>query len=407
MTTPSELGEVLSRYAAAHGGELAWALEYSSKTRFQVLVRVFAPDRVRLPRPGNWQENSLGTPSSELTFRTDAEYFYPASMVKVPVAMAAMRSIKELASEAGAEITPDTPFRLFDRAGKYVSPSGSRVEGELASDAPGAAVWQPGHDCFSGFGDDVERSLIISDNPASNRLHELAGARRLAALAQQGIIINHRLSDFRPAELQREFLGVEFLRRETSGPNDQVLLAVPPHTGELPRSAADQTVGLRVGRAYIDPLTGERVDGPFDFALKNRCTLRDLLTSIEHASLIAAAPNASDWSAIIAQSMAASSHLGRRLRFDQRLFPAEHYKWIGSEIGAHLATYSNKVGRAYGFSTEAAVFVPKESSLPIVSLAATMLTCDGGVLNADEYEYDRADAVFTQLGRCVAAHLWA
>lgn len=408
---PGELGGMLGKYAAAHGGELASALERASEVRFQVLLRVFAPASGRLNMsgnwPGNWPGSSLGEPSAELTFRTDAEYFYPASMVKVPIAVAAMRTSEELAIQSGGKISPDTPFRLFDRAGKYVSPVASRVDGELASEAPDVVAWQHSHDCFSGLGDDVERSLIISDNPASNRLHELAGAPGLAALAQQGIMINHRLSDFRSAELQREFLGVEFVGREKHGSNDQVLLTVPPHTGELPSPASDLTVGLRVGRAYIDPLSGERVDGPFDFALKNRCTLRALLTSIEDASLLAAAPSASEWSAIIAQSMAARSHLGRRLRFDHQLFPAKHYKWLGSEIGAHLATYSNKVGRAYGFSTEAAVFVPKESSLPVVSLAATMLTCAGGVLNADEYEYDRADAVFTQIGRCVAQYLWA
>ena len=66
----------------------------------------------------------------------------------------------------------------------------------------------------------------------------------------------------------------------------------------------------------------------------------------------------------------------------------------------------NKIGQAYGFTTENAYVVDTATDRSFF-LAATIYTNDDGVLNDDQYEYATvAEPFMADLGEAVVRYLW-
>ncbi|SDC70141.1 Beta-lactamase enzyme family protein [Algoriphagus faecimaris] len=181
----------------------------------------------------------------------DERYFYPASTVKLPVAILALEWLEEQNVD---NLTLDTPM-LTDS----VRPS----------QVP-AYVDNSSLDSLPSIGHYIKKILLVSDNDAYNRLYELLGQDYInQKLAEKGLnhtIINHRLS-FPADEIEnRYFNPIRFV--DKSG---EILLEIPERQTETIYSNPERPY---IGRAYY--AADSLIETGMEFTFKNKFALSDL-----------------------------------------------------------------------------------------------------------------------------------
>lgn len=181
----------------------------------------------------------------------DERYFYPASTVKLPVAILALEWLEEQNVD---NLTLDTPM-LTDS----VRPS----------QVP-AYVDNSSLDSLPSIGHYIKKILLVSDNDAYNRLYELLGQDYInQKLAEKGLnhtIINHRLS-FPADEIEnRHFNPIRFV--DKSG---EILLEIPERQTETIYSNPERPY---IGRAYY--AADSLIETGMEFTFKNKFALSDL-----------------------------------------------------------------------------------------------------------------------------------
>jgi hypothetical protein len=328
-----------------------------------------------------------GTPQlSDHAWRVDARrYFYPASTVKLPVAALAL---EELARLDVPGLDADTPM-LTDAARSSQSAVHTHPR------APGGVP---------SVGHYVREILAVSDNDAFNRLYEFLGPaaidERLAAKGLGDTRIVHRLESPLPPAEQACTNPVRFV---TAG---RTLHSVPARCDEVDRSAP---APIRLGVGEV--VDGELRERPKDFATKNAYPLAEL-----HATVRAL---------VLPETVAGTARFRLRPADRRMLLRAMALPPRGSGIAAHAGEDDaamkylvgggegtlpegvvsfNKVGRAYGFLTDAAYVVDLEQGVEFL-LSATVHVNENGVFNDDEYEYETLGLPFLrELGLAVLAY---
>ncbi|HEX4954936.1 MAG TPA: serine hydrolase [Thermoanaerobaculia bacterium] len=330
-------------------------------------------------------------------FRLEEEYFYPASTVKLFAAVAALELLAELAASTGLPLGPDTRLvyhPLFE---------GEQLESWDETNLEGGAIT---------VRHEIRKLFLVSDNHAFNRLYELVGQDGLAAsLAHAGLgeaRIVHRLGEPRSAEENRRSPRIDFL-----GAGGGVLHSLPERTSsELPSRPG--MPGLTVGRAHLTD--AGQVDSPMDFSGKNRLGLADLqrgLCRVVRPDVDCGGPGFRLTNAdreLLLPAMSQYPGDSANPRYDRTAYPDEHVKYLlpGLEkvIPKNRLRIYNKVGQAYGFTTENA-WVVGEGTGASFFLAATIYTNEDGVVNDDRYEYrETALPFFAALGEATAKWVW-
>jgi hypothetical protein len=341
---------------------LAPLVQRASELRLQVLVAV--PTR-----------GEDGAPSLQRQqYRADAEYFYPASAVKLCGAVAALEKLGELRAETHvADLSTSTPLHIR--------------QGDEVTDTT--------------LGDDIERALIVSDNDAFNRLYAFVGrdelSERMARIGLKSVRFLHELGGgvrARPRPV------VELV--PASGPP----IPVAERVDFVP--AKTQVEGLLVGNAHLDD-AGHLVDGPMDFSGKNRVSLTDL----QNLLVMVMRPELGEGD-------------GPRLGDAERAFLRTTLgtlpsKWHGAagatsldavhkpleaavsaRLPGHAIHVFGKGGMAYGFLIENA-YVLDETTGRSFFVAATVYANENDVLNDDRYEYTSIATPFvTRVGELLA-----
>lgn len=364
-------------------------------------LRSFArrAEKLRLQIVVGRLEESPGAPPRlrQATFRAGAEYFYPASAVKTFAAVAALERLAELRRESGLPIDRETPLALHPL-----------FDGEVLEDA------DPTHLANGKItvAQEIRKLAIVSDNEAFNRLYALAGQDGIAAtLARAGLDaprIVHRLSRPMSPEENRQLPRIDFTGESFSHTIDARATAPLPPPPPIPR--------LLVGRAY---LTGDRrVDRPMDFAAKNRFSLIDLQRGLcklvrPEADCGGGGPFeiGDDDRAFLLAAMSEYPRQSADPVFDPATYPDAWGKFL---LPGLLRVFPeerwrivNKIGRAYGFSTENA-WIEERASGRSLFVAATLYTNSDGVLNDDRYDYEAiADPFFAALGEAAGRELTA
>jgi hypothetical protein len=346
---------------------------------------------------GRLETGADGRPTlRQATWRADAEYFYPASAIKTFGAVAALETLAELRKTSGLPIDRDTPLvfhPLFE---------GEKLEQEDPSHLADGTIT---------VGHEIRKLAIVSDNEAFNRLYELAGQDGIArSLERAGLTaprIVHRLSEPHSAEENRRFPRIDFQ-------GSSFRYTLPERTSEALEPPPPMP-GLLVGSAY---LAGDaRVDGPMDFAGKNRMSLVDLQRGL--CKLVRPDADCGGEPFALGEDdrgflLAAMTEYPRESA-DPRFDPAEYPDDWGKNLLPGLLRVLprerwrivNKTGEAYGFSIENA-WVEDRLTGRALFVAATIYTNVDGVLNDDRYEYDEvARPFFTELGEAVGRALAA
>jgi hypothetical protein len=347
--------------------------------RVQVVVGVAGP----APEGGK-----PGVVLRQDAWRADAEYFYPASAIKLPAAIAALA---ELRADAPTHpgVTRDSPLVWHSTFGP---PRATRTD-KTSPDGRLTLAWE------------IRKALVVSDNDAFNRLVEFAGHRaaneRLWRAGFPSVRIWHRLNMLRTAEENRKTPLIEYL-----GPDSAPKRALrPERVSDLVLGPRDLP-GLDIGTAYMDPANAKtRIAGPMSFRQKNAVSLMDLQRML--AAVVR--PPHGDWAEPVELGLTEPDRqfllevLGES---PDQLNPAV---WRGSEFDERRfrpalpgvlrvrdrqdLEVRGKAGRAYGFHVENAWFHDRRTGRWFF-LAATILANGDGVLNDGKYEYEAVSTPF-------------
>lgn len=346
--------------------KIARLMEDPERFRFQVLVTVIPP------------KGAAGAKTSEHGYRVDVEYVYPASAIKTFASVAALRKLEALRQE-GHAVGLDTPLAYCEGAGRR-----RRCKTKDDSNLAGGVIT---------IGHEIRKMQLVSNNISFNRLYELVGHREinedLWSLGFGSLRIHHRMYGVQDPVVQRTTPRVEL--RPAKGER----VVIPERVSDLVMPDTE-AIELRIGVAYIDDATGERVDEPLDFSGKNYVSVRDLhrLTLALNRPDLPGVPDlglretdrAFLLEAMIEDPLASPNPVytdphDSGLRY--------HTMITGMMKVMPLARirYAGKAGRAYGFLLDNAYVEDLESGR---AMAVTLVAYanENGVLNDNLYEYD-------------------
>ena len=297
-------------------------------------------------------------------FQVDANsYFYPASTVKFPAAVAALEKLNEIDS-----LSMDT--RFF-------------VEGDSVQ---------------TTFAKAVSEIFAVSDNAANNRLLEFLGQddlnRRMERRGVSPIRIAHRLSTDNADDVTTKPL-VFYLNDSTTALSSSII------------NAAIQPLELndiKKGKGYIAGETHQQ--GAFDFSLKNYFPIDAQSALLKRIIFPKAFPEAQQFKLNKKQReflLEAMHTLPSKVGYDPVEYYDSYVKFFlfgdsTEPMPEHIKIY-NKVGYAYGTLTDNAYIKDTKNNIDFM-VTATILVNSDEVFNDDAYEYDEVGIPFlAQLGR--------
>jgi hypothetical protein len=289
-------------------------------------------------------------------------YFYPASTVKFPIAVAALEKLNTLDS--------------LDRDHRYY------IEGDSVENT---------------FAEDIDKIFAVSDNHASNRLIEFLGQdeinRRILAKNAGPIRISHRLGVHRE-ELSTRPLVIYL--------NDSLTTLSSPIINNPPSPL--ELEGVRKGSGFYDG--DSLIAEPFDFSFKNYLPVQTLHGLLKRVVFPEAFPPEERLQISDEQReflMASMKTLPRLSGYEADIYPDGYCKFFiygdsEERIPDSIEIY-NKVGFAYGTLTDCAYIRDTENGIEFM-LTATILVNENGIFNDDQYEYDETGIPFlASLGR--------
>lgn len=293
----------------------------------------------------------------------DNNYFYPASTVKMPIAILAMEKLQQM----------DT-INLYSRF--YVE--GDSIE--------------------TTFAKEILKIFAVSDNAASNRLFEFLGQdsinKKLKDKHISPVRISHRLSTPNSMEVTTTPLIVYL--------NDSTTTPLPPSINQPPLPLSLNRIAK--GKAFYEE--EKLVSGPFNFDLKNYYPLSSQLQLLKQVIFPENFKKEEQFQLDNVDRdflLKAMGILPKELGFDTDEYYDGYGKFLlygddRGEIPSHIKIY-NKIGSAYGTLTDCAYIVDGKNGVEFM-LAATILVNKNGVFNDNEYGYETIGLPFLgQLGR--------
>jgi hypothetical protein len=331
------------------------------------------------------ERNEHGNPlMTDYAFNLDdSKYFYPASTVKLPVAILALEWLEEQNIPGLDEHT----IMLTDSI--HPSQVPAFVDKSSIDSLPSIAHY-------------IKKILLVSDNDAYNRLYELLGQDYInQKLSDKGLnhtIINHRLSFPASPEENRMFNPIRFV--DKSG---KLVHEIPARQSETVYSNAEIPV---IGRAYY---SGDSlIEQGLDFTFKNKFAISDLHGVVQRIIFPMAFPDAERFNLNEEHRKLILKYLSMLPgESDYPSYPqseywdtfSKYYKDGKSKepIPNHIRLF-NKTGQAYGHLLDASYYVDFEKGVEFFVTAVIYVNADE-TLNDDVYEYDEIGfPFFAELG---------
>lgn len=290
-------------------------------------------------------------------------YFYPASTVKFPAAVAALEKLNQIDSL-------DMHSRFY-------------VEGDSVE---------------TTFAKAISEIFAVSDNAANNRLLEFLGQdalnKRIMQRKTGAIRVAHRLSTTNADELTTKPLVIYL--------NDSTTVTSMSIINEPQKPLILENIEKGNGFYAADSLYQE----PFDFSLKNHYPINTQHNVLKRIIFPEAFPEDERFNLSDAQlkTLKTAMHtLPKDLGYDTTEFYDSYVKFLlfgdsTQPIPEYFKIY-NKVGYAYGTLTDCAYILDTKNSIEFM-VTATILVNSDGIFNDDAYEYDEVGIPFlAQLGR--------
>lgn len=318
-------------------------------------------------------------------------YFYPASVVKLPIALLALEKINRLKIKGLDKHTP-----MFIEAAREPQ---DKVEKDSTSSNGYASVAHY-----------IKKLFIVSDNDAYNRLYEFLGQayinENLWKKGYKDVQIIHRLSapDF-DFESNRYTNPVYF---ETAG---NKIYSQPEIYN--PKAYERKIKNPLKGIAYIDK-DGKKIEKPYDFSEKNVLslnTMHEILKSLLFPYSVKPEKRfllTEDDYHLVYRSMSQLPRESKYPVYNKKYHTDGFVKFLmfgdsKDSIPKNIRIF-NKVGTAYGFLVENAYFIDFETKTEFL-LSAVIYNNGDNVLNDGKYEYEKIGfPFFANLGKVIYWH---
>ena len=296
----------------------------------------------------------------------DNQYFYPASTIKLPIVVLALKKINELRSK-GSEITLKSKITL-----------------NYKDDYSELVI----RDSITSFQNLIADVFLVSDNSASNILIDFIGYN----------YFNHEMENagFDKTYLNHKFNPDPYVNStwQISDLDNNIISSINDNQKII--KADEKTNGLEKGeRRYFK---GEILDESLNFSEKNRSSITDMHNLIKYIfypeifdSTNTFNLNVEDYDFLrYWMSRFTYEDIGEKFIGDEKFFETYNKFFIhGDEqsVSNEQIRVYNKIGQAYGTSIDNALIKNYQDNIEFI-LTATIYTNKNKVINDNLYEYD-------------------
>jgi len=296
----------------------------------------------------------------------DNKYFYPASTIKLPIVVLALKKINELRSK-GSEITLKSKITL-----------------NYKDDYSELVI----RDSITSFQNLIADVFLVSDNSASNILIDFIG-------------YNYFNDEMKNAGFHKTYLNHKFnpdpyvnSTWQISDLDNNLISSLNDNQKII--KANDKTIGLEKGEKRY--FKGEILDESLNFSEKNRSSITDMHNLIKYIfypeifdSTNTFNLNVEDYDFLrYWMSRFTYEDIGEKFIGDEKFFETYNKFFIhGDEqsLSNEQIRVYNKIGQAYGTSIDNALIKNYQDNIEFI-LTATIYTNKNRVINDNLYEYD-------------------
>ena len=310
----------------------------------------------------------------------DNKYFYPASTIKLPIVVLALKKINELRSK-GSEITLKSKIIL-----------------NYKDDYSELLI----RDSITSFQNLIADVFLVSDNSASNILIDFIGYN----------YFNHEMENagFDKTYLNHKFNPDPYVNStwQISDLDNNIISSINDNQKII--KADEKTNGLEKGeRRYFK---GEILDESLNFSEKNRSSITDMHNLIKYIfypeifdSTNTFNLNVEDYDFLrYWMSRFTYEDIGEKFIGDENFFETYNKFFIhGDEqsVSNEQIRVYNKIGQAYGTSIDNGLIKNYQDNIEFI-LTATIYTNKNKVINDNLYEYDAIAVPFlAKLSRAI------
>jgi beta-lactamase class A len=309
-------------------------------------------------------KNNVGqTKFSDFQFQLNEEkYFYPASTIKLPIAVLTLTKINELRA-GGANISPKSKIKL--------SLINNNKEIILK-------------DSITSFQNLIADVFLVSDNSASNVLIDFIGYNyfnsSMSNLGFANTYLNHK---FNPDPFVDSSWIISSLDNKIISSNENQITVL----------ASSNISNLKKGEKTL--INGEIKNESLDFSSKNRSSLTDMHNIMKNliypeTALSKFNLNVEDYDFLrYWMSRFTYEDLGAKYIGDSKFFNSYNKFFIhdtDTTLNNTDVRVYNKIGQAYGTSTDSAYIKNYKEDLEFF-LTATIYTNKNKIINDNIYEY--------------------
>lgn len=374
-TTQKENTNILDSVLTANPQYFKNVLANKDALRVQIIYTKIDRDKNNIPHFTDYRFNV-----------SDTLYFYPASTVKMPVALLAMEKLNLLKN-------PVVNRNIFIQ----LDSTGLQPDNKPAFDEEDNSL--------RTISDLIKKIFLVSDNDAYNHLYELLGQEYINnTLEQKGyetVQIKHRLQIALTNEQNRFTNAINFF---DSGHN--LLLHQQPKYSNFQFAERNNFLG----KGYIK--NDSIVLQPFNFSAKNRIQLYDLHNILRSVIFPQSVNKQQRFNLtendyrFLYRYMSAYPHESNFPEYkDTATYYDAYGKFLlfGSEKGiwpSNIRIFS-KEGDAYGFLTDVAYIADFKNNIEFM-LSATIYCNNDGIFNDDIYDYETTGYPFMKnLGQVI------
>jgi hypothetical protein len=298
-------------------------------------------------------------------------YFYPASTVKLPLALLSLEKLDRM------HVRGVNKFTRMEYDSSY--------DGQQALFADSSS--ETGYPSMAQF---IRKAFLISDNDAYNRMYEFVGQgelnRRLHSMGFADMRIVRQFMPLSESE-NRHTNRIRFL--DSQG---RLLYTQLP---SFNKDSFQFSPVAKIGNGYLDA-HDSLIHEPMDFTRHNRIPLEDLQKILQTAIFPMSVPESGRFQLGSADYLFLYRYLSQYPsetpfpKYDTSAFFDSYVKFYfqkgGHQIPGNIRVF-NKVGWAYGFLTDVSYIVDFKNHIEFM-LTCTVYTNADGILNDNKYEYD-------------------
>ena len=317
-----------------------------------------------------------------------AQYYYPASTVKLPTALLALEKINRM-EKLGVHVNSS-----------MITESNSDYQSPVYND-PTSEDGRPTIEHY------LKKIFLASDNDAFNRLYEFLGQdhinQQLHKKGYNQTDILHRLSILLPAEENRKTNPILFL-----DDSSRVLISQAMEYSNTAYPVRKDSLGI----GYYS--RGQLIHQAMSFSSKNRLPLEELHSMMRTLMFPSSVKKkqrfdlTTDQYRFVWKYISQYPSEGNYPPYDSSEYWDAYGKFLywGGEKGTLPKNFRSfsKEGDAYGFLIDAAYIVDFDKNIEFL-LSAVIYCNKDGILNDDQYDYKTVGLPFLKsLGRTIYEH---